>query len=566
MSIITAPEPRPSPTPTRMPRPSASRGGRRYIRVLTVVSLLVGVAAAAIYLYVSRGVIGSGRAVETYVVTRRSFPVVLNEKGELQAKNSVDVKCEVPGRSTLIWLIEEGAEVKKGDPLFRLASNEIDDRIRAEQITVKNAEATAEAATQELEILLDQNASDVGLAERNLENATIELKKYLEGDFIQQKLEKELALERAKRLLEQAQSIEVDSAKLNERGFITKREYDDKVLRAYEAEIAVKQAEVDLFTFNTYTHPKDEATKRADVIEAEKELDRTRKRAAAKEAQQRATTEARRAELSLVTDRLNQYLDEKAKSEVFAPADGLVVYYSESRRWGSSNEIVEGAEVFERQTIITLPDTSLMQVKFRIHESRTGKIAIGQKATVEVEGLPGVVLKGEVTRIAPLADSQNSWFNPDLKEYDAEITLEKNSHPLKPGVTARAEIVVQTVTNSLAVPIQAVYSRGAHSYVFVGRDQGSAEPVVVTTGVSSDQYIDIKKGLNEGDVVLLAISENMISRIPTQSDADAEDEATLDPAPVVDNAGAIPSRPAPQAGGREGPPRERRAGGGRSRG
>jgi hypothetical protein len=73
------------------------------------------------------------------------------------------------------------------------------------------------------------------------------------------------------------------------------------------------------------------------------------------------------------------------------------------------------------------------------------------------------------------------------------------------------------------VPIQAVYSRGPYSYIFVGRNQGSAEPVRVTTGASSDQYIDIREGIKEDDVVLLAISENMIAKVPTQSEENGDE-------------------------------------------
>jgi len=60
---------------------------------------------------------------------------------------------------------------------------------------------------------------------------------------------------------------------------------------------------------------------------------------------------------------------------------------------------------------------------------------IGQ-GIARVEGLPGVMLTGTVTRIAPLADSQNRWLNPDLKQYRTEITLDKADVRLTPNATA----------------------------------------------------------------------------------------------------------------------------------
>jgi hypothetical protein len=69
-----------------------------------------------------------------FTVTRRTFAVTVLEKGELSAVKSVDVRCEVEGRSTIIWLIPEGTEVKKGDLLVELASDEIAERIRDEEV------------------------------------------------------------------------------------------------------------------------------------------------------------------------------------------------------------------------------------------------------------------------------------------------------------------------------------------------------------------------------------------------------------------------------------------------
>ena len=101
-----------------------------------------------------------------------------------------------------------------------------------------------------------------------------------------------------------------------------------------------------------------------------------------------------------------------------------------------------------------LPDTSKMIVAVRVHEAKTDKLEMGQFARIEVEGYPDRQFSGKVTKIAVLADTQNRWLNPDLKEYETEITLDPTDITLKPGVTAYVEIVVETVENALAVPVQ----------------------------------------------------------------------------------------------------------------
>lgn len=497
------------PAPTR-------RGGALWV-VLPAVAVV-----GFVSLFVFRDGDRAGAAIDTYEVVHRSFPIKLNEKGELKAKNSVSIRCELEGRSTIISLVPEGSQAKKGDLLVRLSSNDIDERVQTEQIKVQNAQAAAEAADKELDILLDQNASDIRQAELKLHNARVELDKYVQGDYVQNLTDYTQAKNRAIKILEQKQSIVKDSKTLWEKKFLSKREYDQHVLDLDEAQVNLTKAKLALEIFEKYTHPKDLGQRESDISEAEKELERTIKQAEAKEAKQRANTAAKHSELKLVTERLNKYLDQQKKTELYAPADGLVVYDTGENHW-SRREIREGAEVFERQGIISLPDVTTMQVKVRIHESKTNQIAVGQRAIVEVEGLPGVKLEGTVEKIAPLADSQNRWLNPDLKEYDAEITLDPNEYPLKPGVTARAEIFVDNVENALAVPIQAVYSSGSSAYVFVGDSQRSSEPKVVQLGRSNSEFVEILDGLNQGDQVLLAISDMMIARLPDQTRSENQD-------------------------------------------
>lgn len=520
---------------------------RRHWKRWVVLTAVIGAVAALTYVY--RGPKLGAEAIETYEVARRSFPIKLNEKGELKAKNSVTVRCELEGRSTIVWLIPEGQEVKKGDLLVRLSSNEIDEKVQAERIKAQNAEAAAEAADKELDILLDQNASNIRQAKLNLHNAEVELDIFMLGDSVQTRTDLIQAQDRAEKVKAQREAIVADSKKLWEEKFLSKREYDQHVLDFDEAKVNLEKANLALEIFEKYTFDKDKGQKESDVAEAEKELERTVKKAEAEEAKQRANTAAKHSEFKLVQERLTKYLDQQKKTEMVAPADGLVVYDTGENRW-MRREVREGAEVFERQGIISLPDVSVMQVSLRIHESKTNKIAVGQRAYIEVEGLPGVVLEGKVETIAPLADSQNGWLNPDLKEYDATVTIESNKYPLKPGVTARAEIMVDDVHEVVAVPVQAVYSSGPAAFVFVGDSQKDAEPRKIETGRSNDEYVEIVSGLKPGERVLLASSDTMIARLPAPPDngRSASGKPKGEPGAPADAAGSGAAEGKPRRG------------------
>ncbi|MCK4660580.1 MAG: efflux RND transporter periplasmic adaptor subunit [Phycisphaerae bacterium] len=552
--------------------------------------VVVILAAAAVWY--SQWVPGRGQSTtETFTVVRRDFTISLHEKGELKAAKSIDVKCEVEGRSTIIWLVPEGTEVAEGDLLIKLASEQIDDRVRSEQIREANAKATAEAAAKEYEITLDEQASRIRKAELAVQTAEIDIEKYIEGDWIEQKTRADLDVKRAEEVynrkmdeLQDARELyeqylftldlafvsdlnagvlsprlgkvfadhsvtlsgEVTITRENEgeepprwliaeiarrynarieedelrvyhaRNFITARELRDAGSELFEAEIGLQIARLRKKVLYKYDNRKDLQQKTSNVAEAQKDLERARKSAEAKIAQNLANKEGKAAEYALVQQQLAKFRRQQAKTEIRAPAAGLVVYDTGRNRW-NRREIAEGSEVWERQTIIKLPDTEVMQAMVRVHESKANKVQVGQTVRIQIEGLPGTIFDGKVSKIAPLADSQNQWLNPDLKEYETEVTLATNGYDLKPGITTQVEIMVEHVQDVLAVPVQTVVTKQGRQYVFCD-DGDTIEPVQVKLGRSNDEFVEVLDGLAEDDTVCLSISDEDIQRIPEPND------------------------------------------------
>lgn len=76
-----------------------------------------------------------------------SFPIILSEKGELKAHKSVEVRCEMDGETSIVWIVPEGTVVKKGDLLVELAAEVVQEKVRAQQVEVNTAESKLEEAT-----------------------------------------------------------------------------------------------------------------------------------------------------------------------------------------------------------------------------------------------------------------------------------------------------------------------------------------------------------------------------------------------------------------------------------
>jgi HlyD family secretion protein len=461
---------------------------------------------------------GLGRAgIETtlmnsFTIKPMDFQVSLKESGELQALNSVDVKCEVEGSSTILWIVEEGKMVAKGDLLVELASDQIDEKVQTAEISVATKEAAAGAAKSEYEIQKDQNDSDIKAAALTLELAELSLEQYLKGNWIQQETEALLLVKEAVSGHMRAQERSEASARLYEKKFLTKVELDDDLFAFEKAKYILKKAELAYEILKEYTHTMDLKRLEEDVVEAKRELARVNLQANASLAKAEVNRDAAIAELDLTRQRLEKYREEKNKTKIFAPAPGLVVYHNE--RYSRDDGIKEGATIRERQTMIRLPDTNIMTAEVRIHETKTNQISPGQQVIVTVEGLPDQRFTGKVTKIGALADSRDRWLNRELKEYQTQITLDQAIEAMRPGSTVKVEILVDALDDVLAVPVQAVFSKGGRNYVFLKKAAKMGKPIEVSLGQASEEYVEIVKGVALGQEVMLAISDEMKREIP----------------------------------------------------
>ncbi|HOA74007.1 MAG TPA: efflux RND transporter periplasmic adaptor subunit [Phycisphaerae bacterium] len=515
-TFAPAAEPRLEPN---WPGTSAPRRARlelpwRKIALIAFPLLLIGGGYAGYTRLLHRPVV---QDVQRFVVARRSFPVILKERGELKPNNSIDIRSELEGRSTIIYLIPEGSRVKEGELLIELASDEIDNSIRDNESKEANALAAYEAAVKTREIQRDENASKVRKAELQLLLARLAQEKYVQGELKELEQDATLAVDKAQMVLDREQQDYKDAQELFSEGFITRVELKDAEFNAYAAKLDLDKAKLALEVLKKYTIPMALKEKESDVREAEKELEREKKAAEAAEAKATAEVEAAKRDLDIVRDKLAKLRDQKKKSKILAPAEGLVVYARE-HGWRSENTIDTGVQVHERQLLLQLPDTSQMKVECRVHEAQIERLAVGMPARVTIEGFDGRVFTGKVSRIAVMADSQNYWLNPNLREYKTDILLDGTYTELKPNTTARVEIQVAQLEQVLAVPVQAVFAQGGRFYVFLD-EGGKVRPVAVEPGLASTDYVEIKSGLSEGQVIRLAITDEMKLLLPDDSAA-----------------------------------------------
>src|SRR5262249_41062368 len=125
------------------------------------------------------------------VVRRGPLKISVLQRGELSAKKYSSIKSEIQGQTTILKLVPEGTMVQPGDFLGRLDSSDLVEKELQQHIARDNADAAFKKAEAQYKIQVSQNESDIEAAQRKKDFADLDLKKYLEGDFEQQKRQDE---------------------------------------------------------------------------------------------------------------------------------------------------------------------------------------------------------------------------------------------------------------------------------------------------------------------------------------------------------------------------------------
>jgi HlyD family secretion protein len=149
--------------------------------------------------------------------------------------------------------------------------------------------------------------------------------------------------------------------------------------------------------------------------------------------------------------------------------------------------------------------SSQMLVKADINETDISKLATGQEVDLTFDAFPEMSFKGKITDISPLSKNIAGIIS-------YEITVEPDKEAmdhLRYGLTANLTIIISSVENVLYIPLQSVYSENGKSYVdkLIDKGEGTTEKVEITTGNCNYDYIEVKSGLSEGDVVVISITD-----------------------------------------------------------
>lgn len=203
---------------------------------------------------------------------------------------------------------------------------------------------------------------------------------------------------------------------------------------------------------------------------------------------------------------LAQAESDASETSIIAPIDGTVV--GEPKTVGT----MAVATSDNPTVIMRIADLSRKQIKAKVDETDIGNVKVGQQATFTVDTYNDKTFTARVTKISQ-TDTSNSWDTSSSSSssssssasviyYYVTLDVDDPEDLLLPAMTARVEINTADTPDALAVPISVLKTDANGSYVVVRNADGSQENRYVTTGIYSDEYVEILSGLEEGEDIV----------------------------------------------------------------
>jgi len=205
--------------------------------------------------------------------------------------------------------------------------------------------------------------------------------------------------------------------------------------------------------------------------------------------------------------------------------------------------------------VLTISDLSVIEVLVKVDETAVSKISLGDSASVRIDAFPDRLFTGKVTEIgnsAIVPPSQQTTTQQAAIDFEVVLTLDPTDAPLRPDLSATADIVVEERSGVLSVPIIAVTVRsrdgssgggnqgeessgggspGASS-LGNGSANGAAPPDVegvfiiengtvtfraVALGIAGMEHFELLTGLAEGDSIVAGPYQRIRELVDGQS-------------------------------------------------
>ncbi len=175
-----------------------------------------------------------------------------------------------------------------------------------------------------------------------------------------------------------------------------------------------------------------------------------------------------------------------------APFAGTVVSLS----------VQEGGQVKAYDPVCVIANPKELIAAVSLSRNDLNKVAVGMEARVSINNVGEV--KG-VVKALPTSEQQNDpWNQPRVERLDQYLLVEVPDLPetAARGTPLSAEIIINRKENAIVIPLSALRTVGARTYVQVVEADGSKREVDVRVGQQTSTVAEILEGLTPGQKVV----------------------------------------------------------------
>jgi HlyD family secretion protein len=204
-------------------------------------------------------------------------------------------------------------------------------------------------------------------------------------------------------------------------------------------------------------------------------------------------------------EKLKKLAADRELMTVKSPIDGIVYYGKAVRgKFSDSTTLAESlrnrGSILPNHVVMTVVEPRPMFIRAAAAEEELHWLRPGLKGTATPTGYPSLKL---ATAIDDLGDVPTSPGSFDVR---LTVVLDEKAKRLMPGMTCKVKMVPYRKKDVIAVPTKAVFpdeSNDERHFVWVLDKDGKPQRRDVKLGEKTDKQIEIRKGLNEGEKVLL---------------------------------------------------------------
>jgi HlyD family secretion protein len=468
-----------------VPQVKTKKGKNNWLPWLIILGLMGGVGYLAYFQFVVVPSQQVKRRVLTRPVERQNLSITVTANGTVKPERSINLSPKNSGILKKL-LVKEGDIVQKG----KIVAYMDDSNLQGQLTSAKGQISQAEANLQKL--LAGNRPQDIAQSQAQLDEALANLRKVEVGNRSQDIAQAQARLKSAQANLNKVEDDLRRNQQLLNSGAISRQTVNQQLADRDSAQAQVNEAQQALALQKAGSRIEDIQQARAVVEQRQQALALLKAGSRQEDINQaRAQIVSARGSLQNVQAQINDTI-------IRAPFEGVVTKkYADPGAFVTPTTASSSVSSATSSSILSLASTN--EVVANLAETNISKIHIGQEVTIKADAYPGKIFIGKVSQIAAQAIVEQN-----VTSFEVRVSLSDSQNLLRSGMNVEADFQVGELANVLVVPTASVVRRERSTGVFVAGADNKPIFTRIQTGVTVDNFTEVKSGLTGNERVLLS--------------------------------------------------------------